>query len=64
MKDREDPSLKVQKSNVTAKKHAEIHVTLESAALLSTPHGPRRDTDTACRQRYKKMKVRRRTDVK
>lgn len=30
--------------------------TSESAALSSTPHGMRRDTDTACRQRRKKRK--------
>lgn len=35
-----------------SQQHTETHTgTLESAALSSTPHGMRRDTDTACRQR-------------
>ena len=37
--------------------HTENHMrTLESAALSSTPHGMRRDTDTACRQKDRDVK--------
>lgn len=46
--------------NTESQQHTEIHMsTLESAALLSGPHGTRRDTDTACRQRLKKEGQRR-----